>query len=167
MKINEQNSEELTQLAELIEGISVAMLNLADDNGALKGRPMAPLEMDADGNIWFLTDQRSMAAEDIRVANLGFVDTDDSTYVSISGHCELSFDREHISRLWTEFARPWFPEGADSSYIALLKFVPESAEYWDSPHNKMVRMFAMAASIVTGKPVGLGVHDTLGHLSAK
>lgn len=164
MKISEQSTEELTQLAELIEGISVAMLTLPDADGALKGRPMAPLEMDADGNIWFLTDQRSLSLDANPAVNLGFVDTGDSTYVSISGYCELQFDRAHIERLWTEFARPWFPDGADSSYIALLKFVPQSAEYWDSPHSRVVRMFAMAASIVTGKPVGLGVHDTLGDL---
>jgi general stress protein 26 len=164
MKISEQSTDDLTQLAELIENISVAMLTLQGEGG-LTSRPMAPLEMDTEGNIWFLADQRSIAAESIRTVNLSFVDTDTSTYVSISGRCELLFDRAQITRLWTEFARPWFPEGADSSYIALLKFVPEAAEYWDSPHNKMVRMFAMAASIVTGKPMGLGVHDTLADFS--
>lgn len=166
MKISEQSTEDLTHLAELIGNISVAMLTLQGERG-LSSRPMAPLEMDPEGNIWFLIDQRSIASENIRVVNLSFVDTDTSTYISISGRCELLFDRARITRLWTEFARPWFPEGADSSYIALLKFVPEAAEYWDSPHNKMVRMFAMAASIVTGKPVGLGVHDTLADLAGE
>jgi hypothetical protein len=77
----------------------------------------------------------------------------------------MQFDRTHIQHLWTEFARPWFPDGPNTNYIALLKFIPETAEYWDAPHSKMIRLFAMAASIVSGKPVGIGVHDKLTDLS--
>jgi general stress protein 26 len=164
MKISEQSTEDRTQLAALIEPIPVALLTLDHDDRGLLGRPMAPLEMVADGSIWFLVDQRAFETENLSNANLGFIDHDRSTYVSISGYCEIFFDREHITRLWTETARPWFPEGDDSAYLALLKFTPENAEYWDAPHSKTVRLFAMAASIVTGKPVGLGVHDTLGDL---
>ena len=164
MKISEQSTEERTQLAVLIEPIPVALLTLDYEERGLLGRPMAPLEMAADGSIWFLVDQRAIENENLSNANLGFIDHGKSTYVSISGYCELLFDRDHITRLWTEFARPWFPEGDDSAYIALLKFTPENAEYWDAPHSRTVRLFAMAASIVTGKPVGLGIHDTLGDL---
>ncbi len=32
-------------------------------------------------------------------------------------------------------------------------------------NSKMVRMFAMAASVVAGKPIGMGDHDTLTDLS--
>ena len=56
-------------------------------------------------------------------------------------------------------------ESQSSPELTLLKFVPESAEYWDAPHSKMVRMFAMAASVVAGKPIGLGEHEKLTALS--
>ena len=164
MKITEQRTEERIQLAALIEHIPIALLTLQDDERGLLGRPMAAQEMDAEGCIWFLVDQRALENENLRTANLSFVDHEKSTYVSISGFCELLFDRDHITRLWTESARPWFPEGSESGYVALLKFTPEFAEFWDSPHSRTVRLFAMAASIVTGKPMGLGVHDTLGDL---
>jgi hypothetical protein len=32
--------------------------------------------------------------------------------------------------------------------------------YWDSPGSKVVRALAMAASVVAGKPVGLGEHGS-------
>jgi hypothetical protein len=62
-------------------------------------------------------------------------------------------------------AKPWFPEGPESPNLALLKIEPEMAEFWDAPNSKMVRMFALAMSVYAGKPVGLGEHDTLTHLS--
>ena len=67
---------------------------------------------------------------------------------------------------YSRFARPWFPEGVDAFNLGLSKVVPHTAEYWDTPHSKMVRMFAMAASIVAGKPIAMGENETLAHLSA-
>ena len=64
------------------------------------------------------------------------------------------------------FAKPWFPDGPDSSNLALLKFIPDRADYWDGPSSKMVRAFGMIASVIAGKPVGLGEHGSLTALSA-
>jgi len=85
--------------------------------------------------------------------------------VSLSGHGELVHDRERIKMLWTSFAKPWFPEGPETPNLALLKFVPHSAEYWDAPSSRMVRLLAMAASAIAGKPIGMGEHDTLTNLT--
>ena len=167
MKTEPQRSADLTQLCELIENMSVAMLTNLDDEGALVSRPMSPLEMDINGTLWFFTDRRSTKAEHLRVLNLSFTDPAQSTYVSLSGRGELDTDRTHIERLWTPLAKPWFPDGPDSPNLTLLKFMPDTAEYWDAPDSKMVRLVAMAASIVTGKPIGMGEHDTLIALSPR
>jgi general stress protein 26 len=165
MKIDPQNSPELIQLGELIEDMSVAMLTTPDDNGALVSRPMAPQEMDGDGAIWFFTENNTAKTQHLKTANLSFTHATHGTYVSISGHGVIHTNREHIQRLWTPFAKPWFPDGPNSPNLALLKFVPDAAEYWDAPHSKMVRMFAIATSMVSGKPVAVGEHDTLTKLS--
>ena len=161
MKIQAQQSAGLRELAQLIEPMSVAMLTGSDGDGMLASRPMSPLEMDADGAIWFFTDARSTKADHLAPLNLGFSDNAASTYVSIAGRGELHTDRETIDRLWSAAARPWFPEGKDSPNLALLKFLPHTAEYWDAPGSRMVRMLAMAASVVAGKPIGMGDHATL------
>ena len=132
--------------------------------GMLMSRPMSPQEMCEQGAIWFLTDPSSNKVKHLQVMNLGFSNESDSTYVSISGHGEIVDDRARIENLWTVFAKPWFPHGVDSSNLALLKFVPHSAEYWDAPNSKMVRMLAMAASIVAAKPIGMGDHGNLNAL---
>jgi general stress protein 26 len=161
MKSETQGRPELKQLAGLLENMSVAMLTNVDAEGALSSRPMSPLQMDADAALWFFTDLRSAKVESLRVVNLSFSDPARGTYVSLCGRGEISVDREHIERLWTPLARPWFPDGPDSSDLALLKFVPSAAEYWDAPNSRMVRLFALAASVVAGRPIGMGEHGTL------
>jgi general stress protein 26 len=167
MKTETQNNPELAKVCKLIENMSVAMMTNMDGEGALVSRPMAPLEMDANGAIWFFTDMRSSKVEHLVAVNLGFSDPDKSTYVSLSGRGELHADKDRIARLWTAFARPWFPDGPDSEHLALLKFVPSAAEYWDAPDSKMVRLFAMAASVAAGKPIAMGEHERLTALSAR
>lgn len=165
MKIQTQSRPEFAKLGSLLEDMSVAMLTTVDTQGALVSRPMSPLEMDALGALWFFTDLRSAKIERLRAVNLSFSDSEKAIHVSLSGRGEIHAEHAHIAMLWTPYARPWFPDGPDSTNLALLKFIPETAEYWDAPSSKMIRMFAMAASIVAGKPIGLGDHDTLNALS--
>ena len=165
MNIKLQKTAELTQLGEMIEDLSVAMLTTFDEEeGLLKSFPMTPLEMCEQGAIWFFTDPNSSKVKHLQVMNLGFSNEPESTYVSISGHGEIVNDQTRIEALWTPFARPWFPDGVNSSNLALLKFVPHSAEYWDAPNSKMVRMLATAASIIAAKPIGMGDHGNLNSL---
>lgn len=164
MKIATQSSADLIQLGTLIEHIPVAMLTHVDAAGTLVSRPMSPLEMDGSSAIWFFVDRRMDDRKDLAVLNLSFADSRRAIYVSLSGAAEIEVDRERIKRLWSPFARPWFPGGPDADNLALLKFIPEVAEYWDAPHNRMVRMFALAASVVVGKPLGMGQHEYLNDL---
>jgi general stress protein 26 len=166
MKTETQASADLSHIAQMIEGIPIAMLTTVEPDGALASRPMAPLEMDASGAFWFFTDLQSSKVDRLRVANLTFTDTSGGTYVSMSGRGEIDTDRSHIERLWTPMAKPWFPDGPSSPSLALLKFVPNVADYWDASNSRMVRAFSMMASAITGKPVAMGEHGTLSGLSS-
>ncbi|HSH88308.1 MAG TPA: pyridoxamine 5'-phosphate oxidase family protein [Methylophilus sp.] len=164
MKIQPQTKEELTKLGELIEDFRIAMLTFIDGKGALVSQPMGPIEMDADGNIWFFTDSTSEKVQHLDELNLAFSGEPDGTYVSLSGYGELVTDQARKEELWSPFVKPWFPDGPDSANLALLKFIPDTAEYWDAPHSSVVRLFAMAASIVAARPIGMGDHERLNHL---
>lgn len=166
MKIPTQASAALSHVAQLIEDIPIAMLTNVGADGALASRPMAALEMDASGALWFFTDLRSAKVEHLRVATLAFTDAATGTYVSLSGRGEIDTDRAHIERLWTVFAKPWFPEGPGSPNLALLRFVPNAADYWDAPDSRMVRAFGVMASAISGKPIAMGEHGTHAGLSA-
>jgi len=165
MKIHTQPNAELQKLAALIQPMDgVAMLTSQDPDGALVSRPMAPLEMDENGAIWFFTDRNSAKADQLRTLNLSFSDEERSTYVSLCGHGDIEVDRSHIKRLWTPLARPWFPDGTDSENLALLKFTPGAAEYWDAVDTKMVHLFATAVSVIAKRPIGMGENGHLEHL---
>jgi hypothetical protein len=160
MKIATQTSAELTHVAKLIENIPIAMLTTVDEDGALASRPMTALEMDAQGALWFFTDLKSSKVDQLRAVNLSFTDRDQGAYVSLSGQGEIDTDRARIQNLWSVFAKPWFPDGPESSNLALLKFSPKKADYWDGPSSKMVRALGLMASIIAGKAVGLGEHGS-------
>ncbi len=166
MKTAGQSRPDLSHIAQLIKDIPIAMLATLQADGALASRPMAALEIDADGALWFFTDLRSPKVEHLRVVNLSFADPAHGNFVSLSGRGEIDTDRGRIHALWTVFAKPWFPDGPDSPNLALLKFVPDSADYWDAPNSKMVRAFGVIASVVAGKPVGMGEHGSHTGLSS-
>lgn len=159
MTTQPQPNSDLSQIARLVEGMSVAMLTSAARDGGLVSRPMAPLEMDTEGALWFFTDARTEAAEQLGAVNLSFSDEAQAIYVSIAGRASVVRDREQIARLWTPLARPWFPDGPNAEHLVLLKVEPDVVDYWDAPHSKMVRLVAMAASMMAGRPIGLGEHS--------
>ncbi len=84
--------------------------------------------------------------------------------LEMDDHGDLETDRGHIKRLWSPLARPWFPEGTDSGNLALLKFTPSAAEYWDAVDTKMVHLFATAVSVIAARPIGMGEHGHIDQL---
>lgn len=165
MRIANQPNDDLSHVAHLIKDIPIGMLTSCTDQGALISRPMSPLEMDADGRFLFFTDMRSSKVEQRDTMNLSFSDVEGGSYVSISGRATVVVDRAQIDRLWTPMAKPWFPDGPDSANLGLLIFTPDAADYWDAPNSKMVRAFSALASIVAGKPIGMGEHGALTDLT--
>lgn len=166
MNIQHQTRADLAHVAELIADIPVAMLTNIQADGDLASRPMVPLEMDADGALWFFTDLRSAAVEHLRVVNVGFSDIAAGTYLSLSGRGEIDVDPGRIRRLWTDRARPWFPDGTESGTLALLKFVPDTADYWDAPKGRMQRAFGAMAAALAGRPASEGEHGAHAGLSS-
>lgn len=165
MNLETQPTDELARLGAMLEHMSVAMLTTAGDDGALISCPMEAIEMDRDGALWFFTDLRSDLGERLRAINLSFVDDQRGTYVSLSGRGEIAKDPERVDRLWTMFDKAGFPDGPESRHLALLKFVPARAEYWDAPSSRAVRLLALAASAVSGASLGRGEHEVLTDLS--
>lgn len=162
MKTAPQTRSDLEHVAQLIDSLPIAMLTTIEAGGALASRPMTVLEMDASGALWFFTDLHSAKISQLGTANLGFSDPATHTYVSLSGRGEIVTDHRHIEALWTASARPWFPDGPDSPSLALLKFSPDRADYWDADDSRMVRGVGV---IVAGPPVETGVQGSHTRLS--
>ena len=160
MKIHAQADAAMQRLAELIEPHRAALLTFDEGDGPAS-RPMTPLEMDADGRIWFMAARRSLGGlqEDTRMA-LAFSDEQHSQYVSITARATLVDDLARKKALWSFAGRPWF-DGPGDPELVLLVLTPLRAEIWDGPHATIARVLAMAASVVAGREVGLGHKETV------
>jgi general stress protein 26 len=166
MKTQPQPNDDMEHLASKLKGQRVAMLTLLESRSDLRSRPMTPLEIDEQGALWFISSRKTMgkhfdgaSGHAARVsANLAFMREGD--YISVHGHAELDDSPERKTALWTAAARPWF-SGPDDPDLVLLKVVPAGAEIWDGPDNAVVRAIGMAASVLTGREIGLGHKDVI------
>lgn len=152
--------ESYGKLAELIDGIHVAMLTTVDATGELRSRPMGNQGLDDDGRITFFTSRDSaLVGEAIRApVNVSFADAGKHAYVSVSGHALLDTDRAAIEKLWKPEFKAWFAGGVEDPNIVLLRVTVVSAEYWKTPGGPLTKL-AEFAKAATGNASGsLGEH---------
>ena len=161
MKKQPQADPNMQKLADLIAEAGIAMLATAEPDGTLRSRPLATLEMDSEGKLWFFTAMSSGKVSEIdqhRKVNLSYVNLDKQDYVSVSGHARLFRDPEKMRDLWTPWVEPWFPAGLDDPDLGLLEVTVDDAEYWDAPASKTQRLFGLAKALSSGKTDRLGEH---------
>ncbi|MGH8284705.1 MAG: pyridoxamine 5'-phosphate oxidase family protein [Steroidobacteraceae bacterium] len=159
MHKQKQSDADLEKLADLIEESRIAMLTTAEPDGTLRSRPLATLQLDARGALWFFTSASSPKVDEIerhRRVNLSYVNPGDEDYVSISGIAETVRDRAKMRELWTPWVKPWFPRGLDDPDLVLLKVTIEQAEYWDAPDSAAKRLYGLAKALATGETDALG-----------
>ena len=131
-------------------------------------RPMATLEVDDDGNIWFLSGKESNKNQEINTQDdkvqLIYSDPSSSDFMSISGRADVYYDREKIEELWNPVARSYFVEGKNDPSATVIKVSPDEGYYWDTKHGKMVQLMRMAA----GSLLRTDIDDSIeGHLDIK
>jgi general stress protein 26 len=161
MKKQSQADPNMQKLADLIAEAGIAMLTTVDADGTLRSRPLATLEMDSEGKLWFFTAMSSGKVSEIdqhRKVNLSYVNLDKQDYVSVSGHARLFRDAEKMRELWTSRVEPWFPEGLDDPDLGLLEVTVNDAEYWDAPASKTQRLLGLAKALSSGNTDRLGEH---------
>lgn len=159
------HQESVEKLAKIMDGIQFAMLTTKSGLD-LKSRPMTLQQTEFDGNLWFFAKKDSPLAREIEAqpqVNLSFADIRKNSYVSISGQAEMLQDPETAQELWTPFAKAWFPDGPESPDLSLIKVTVQSADYWESPHAKVVQLLGFAKAILTGQTPGklTGTHEHL------
>ncbi len=163
METKPQTNKQLEKVRDMIESIRIAMLTTVDEQGNLVSRPMAALQVDEDGSIWFFTQRTSPKVDQIdnngHHVNLSFANVSDANYVSVSGTAQEVNDRAKIDELWNPQAKAWFPKGKDDPNLTLLKVHTNMAEYWDSNDSTMVRLFQQAAAAITGNTPKMGENE--------
>lgn len=156
--------EAIEKMKELVGHNAVCMFTSNVDEVPLQTRPMTTQEVDDDGNFWFFSPKDSHKNYEVRSdarVQLLFANTSESEFLTVFGTASILEDRKKIDALWSPMAKAWFQEGKDDPNLSLIKVTPENAYYWEPKHNKMVTLFKMAASAVSGKKMDIGQQGKL------
>ena len=151
--------EAVAKIAKMIQPVRIAMLTTVDEHGDLHSRPMAHVETEFDGDVWFFTAKSSPKVHDIDskpAVNVVFADPKSQNYVSLAGHADLVMDRVTLEKYWTKAFEAWFPKGLDDPDLSLLKITVDSAQYWDSPSSTVAHIAGFIRSKVTGHGGNVG-----------
>jgi general stress protein 26 len=137
------------KLRKLLKGFRVAMLTTVTPEGALRSRPMATVPMQTDGDVWFLTRDKTLKVDEVEEhsrVNITYASAKDGRYVSLSGTASLVRDAQRVMELWKKRHRKWFPEGKSDPDLAALRVRIDRAEYWDDANGTMVALSAPSAA---------------------
>ncbi len=139
---------------ELIKDVGIALMVTSTPEG-LRGRPMAALNKDFNGELWFASNDGAPKLEEIEAEHhvlLAYSEPKSQNYVSVAGSATIVHDPGKAKELWSEALRVWFPKGPDDPALALIKVKVASAEYWDSPSSKWLYAYGYAKARLTGEP---------------
>ena len=144
--------------------IPTAMLTTYTANKGFHSRPMGTAEIDAQGNIWFFTNELSAKVNETSIddkVSVTYADSALHTYLSIKGKAMLVDDKAKMKTLWNPFIHAFFPKGLDDPNLTLLKIETTELEYWESSTSKIVLFFNILKSNLLGEVFDEGQHGTL------
>lgn len=155
-----RQSAQSRRLAELMEGIDIAMCTTLGPNGYPVSRPLSTQAAAFDGErVWFFVAADSPKVEEIRAhpkVNLGYVSHAKNTYVSLAGDARVYRDQARIDEMWSDALKAYFPRGRTDPNLALLEVMATSAEYWDGPASTLGKLVRFVIARVTKREEVLG-----------
>jgi general stress protein 26 len=155
-----RQSAQSRRLAELMEGIDIAMCTTLGPNGYPVSRPLSTQAAAFDGErVWFFVAADSPKVEEIRAhpkVNLGYVSHAKNTYVSLAGDARVYRDQALIDEMWSDALKAYFPRGRTDPNLALLEVMATSAEYWDGPASTLGKLVRFVIARVTKREEVLG-----------
>lgn len=154
--------DELEQIGKLIKGSRIGVLTTTTEDGRLVSRPLATVDVEFDGDVWFFVSDDSEKVHQIQHdshVNVSF--ESGKGYLSLSGRAQLVHDRAKVDEYWNTGAQAWFKDGKDDPHIALLKVSAESAEYWAMTDPKPVALLKYAKAAVSGGQPNVGENHSV------
>ena len=153
---------EFQRVGELIAKARFAFVTTIGDDGRLLSRPLAVLDREFDGDLYFFTMAPSPKTEQIAAdshVNVSLQSGDD--YLSIAGTASVSRDQTLIDELWNRYAEAWFEQGRQDPSVALLKVHADSAEYWTMDDPKPIALIKYAKAIIGGDQPDVATNKTV------
>lgn len=164
MEKNLNSKEAITKLQSIINDTGTCMFFTNTQAGVHNTRPMAVIEVDSNGNVWFFTNVQSAKVKDIEkdsLVHLVFANPSKDSYLDLRGRASIELDKASIEEKWNPLVKAWFPEGKCDPNLCLIKVKTDEGHYWDTDSTKIAEMVKIVTSAVTGKQLSEGVHGDL------
>ena len=130
----------LSDIAEKMSGIDIAILSTHTEGGQIANRPMSNNgDVTYEGDSYYFTFADALTVRDIerdpKVA-LGFtgssgIFTSSGLYIAVEGDAELIRDKATFKAHWTPDLDEWFEQGVDTPGVVLIKVHATRIKYWD------------------------------------
>ncbi len=172
MTNNAPATQKVEELYGLIDEMETAMMTTQQADGQLVTRPMATQTQAGIGDLYFVTDVNSKKVEDLRQnpqINLGYLNSSNYEWVSVSGEATVSQDRAKIKELYQPDWKAWFGDeggendgGPDDPRLALIVVDASSVRYNKALNSKPVSFVKYAVGMVRGEMPELSREERLG-----
>ena len=162
----EHNMEDLSgasaikKMADLIKEAETCFFCTSLKSGEVDARPMSVLQVDEQGNLWFMSASDSHKNAELQTdssVRLFFQGSPHSEFLHLEGTATVSRDKAKIHELWKFVLKTWFTEGEDDPRITVIKVTPTHGYYWDNKHGNAVAGIKM----VLGAALGVTLDDSI------
>lgn len=148
---------ELDIIHDIMRGARFATVTTRGEGGALFSRPLAVLDHDFEGKVWFFTpDPSPKTAEIAADPHVNVAYGDGASHVSLSGIATVTRDAALIDRLWNPWAEAWFEDGRDDPSVALLEVTADTIEFWHIDKPAVIRAIEVAKALITRSAPDVG-----------
>ncbi|QYF94579.1 pyridoxamine 5'-phosphate oxidase family protein [Massilia sp. PAMC28688] len=150
----------IKKMSELIKEAQTCFFCTNPSGSDIDARPMNVLEVDEQGNLWFLSAVDSHKNEELQAnpkVRLFFQGSPHSEFLHLEGIATVSRDKARIEQLWKFVLKTWFTEGKDDPRITVIKVAPTHGYYWDNKHGNAVAGMKM----MIGAAVGVTLDDSI------
>lgn len=168
---SEQNHADLSatqardKISEIVKKAQSCFFCTAGGAGPSGGtRPMSVQQVDAQGNLWFLSADDSYKNEELArnpAVELFFQGSPHSDFLHLKGVATVSKDKAKIKELWEFVIKTWFTEGVDDPRITVIKVSPVSGYYWDTKHGNAIAGVKMLTGALIGKTLDDSIEGSL------
>jgi general stress protein 26 len=162
---NLQGQEAVKKIKEMVDQTQTCFFCSAVVTGESNGdRPMSVMQVDEDGNLWFLSAKDSRKNQELAIdpsVRLYFQGSKHADFMQLNGWATITSDPEKIKELWSPIAKAWFTEGVDDPRISVIKVAPTLGYYWDTKHGLAVAGIKMLIGAVLKKTMDDGIEGKL------
>jgi general stress protein 26 len=131
---------DLSDIAEKMKGIDIAILSTHTGDGEIASRPMSNNgDVTYAGDSYFFTYEEARCVSDIEgdpkvalgYSKPGGLFSGGGVYIAVEGSAELIRDRAAFQQHWTSDLDRWFDRGVDTPNLVLIKVRARRVTCWN------------------------------------